>query len=121
QSVDGVITTLDDGSCEQSTPSNDFENGLGNLHLLEFANDFVVNEGQSFSLESMTFSIMVEPGESVDSADLHFYQDSGNGPGAEISSLTGVEPTSVEDTGEAFDFDVKDFTFDLDDPIDFPG
>src|SRR5690625_206960 len=114
-------TTLNDAECGQETVGNNYENGLGNLHLLEFANDFVVNPDESFNLESLIFYVLVEYGETINSVDVTFYEDSGNGPGSETTAFPSFTPSDNESVGDAFGFDVRKITLDFDEPVSFMG
>lgn len=108
--------------CSQSTPSNAFENGHGNLHLLLVANDFSVNPDETFTFEQVTFNILVQPGLTVDGADLYVYMDSGAaGPSVEVYSEFGVVPSSQNVVGTAFGFDVEENVFDFATPTELLG
>src|SRR5690625_1068277 len=114
-------TTLNDAECGQETVGNNYENGLGNLHLLEFANDFVVNPDESFNLESLIFYVLVEYGETINSVDVTFYEDSGNGQGTETTAFPSLSPSDNESVGAAFSFDVRKSTLYFDQPVSFMG
>lgn len=115
------VAFQDDGSCEQETLGNDVEDGLGNLTLLEFANDLALPEDQNFSLESIQFTVLIDGGATIDEVALHFYEDSGDGPGDEIETSLDLEPSNVEDLGEELGFDHLEVTVDLPEAIDFEG
>src|SRR5699024_7213439 len=117
----GYITNGLDEDCNQITPSNGVENGYGNLHLLEFANDIEINAGESFVLDSLDFNYMVEPGSDIISADITFYEDSNGKPGAEISSITELDPSSTTSIGSEFGFDVKNAVFEFEEEVEFEG
>lgn len=110
--------------CGHETLSNDFETRIGSLKNYNIANDFIINESMGiFTLESITFHAFVEPGGDVDSVDYTFYEDSGSGPGNLITSLEGIEPTSVELIGEVTiegtDEEVLKVYYELEEPIIF--
>ncbi|HUH34476.1 MAG TPA: GEVED domain-containing protein [Moheibacter sp.] len=108
------------GDCEMSTPSNGIEDGFGNMHLLILANDFVVEQDVDFSLEKISANFLVQPNQTVQSANITFYEDSGNGPGAAIgSAITGLVPTSQSVIGGDFGFDLRDVQFELPSAVDF--
>ncbi|MAO10399.1 MAG: hypothetical protein CMC07_05825 [Flavobacteriaceae bacterium] len=107
--------------CSQSTPSNAIENGHGNLHLLIVANDFTVEPNETFTVEQLKFTILVTPGLTVEAADLTFYEDSGNGPGAEITSETGIVPSNQAVVGSNFGFDAEENVFDLSTVVELEG
>ena len=107
-------------ACSQATPSNEFENGHGNLHLLIVANDFSVNAGEEFSINQLKFNVIYD-GADIGTADMYIYEDTdGFGPGAEINSVLGVE-TTTENIGALGTFSVDEVTADLDEPIVLPG
>src|SRR5699024_9077008 len=94
-------TNPGDGDCGLVTDAPDeIEDGLANLGLLQVLNDFPVPANQSFSLESVSFNAMIEPDNEINTIHFRFYNDSGDGPGNEISDLE-VEPTSVETLGQS--------------------
>ncbi|SMC88656.1 T9SS-dependent choice-of-anchor J family protein [Moheibacter sediminis] len=108
----GVIEPGND--CEQSTPSNNFENGHGNLHLLTVANDFSVDADQTFTADQLKFNLILPAGQSVTTATLSFYQDTnGSGPGTEIGTRPAIVPTSSTTVGALGAFDVKEVTLDF--------
>lgn len=108
--------------CNQITPAPPFiEEGYSNLGAVQMANDLVVPINQSFSMESLSFNTMIEPGNPVQSVDLYYYTDSGDGPGTLMGSSLNVVPSSVVDLGPVNGFDHLTVTVDFDTPIDFPG
>src|SRR5690606_21941502 len=107
--------------CSQSTPSNDFENGHGNLHLLRVANDFVVEENTMFTVDQFKFNVILPAGATVDALDFYFFEDSGAGPGTEVQSEMLVVPTSVEMVGTLSSFEVSTVTVDLPTAYTFNG
>ncbi len=107
--------------CSQSTPSNDFENGHGNLHLLKVANDFVVEENTMFTVDQFKFNVILPAGATVDALDFYFYEDTGAGPGAELHNDILVVPTSVEMVGTLSSFEVSTVTVDLPTAYTFNG
>ncbi len=108
--------------CDFDIPSNDFENGWGpaNDPASIWADDFVVNMGESFTVTQVGFNVLTEPGVEVDEADVFFYSDSGMGPGDEVASFTQQEITSQEVIGENFGFDVRRVVIDIT-PTEFVG
>ena len=107
--------------CSQDTPSNDFENGHGNLHLLRVANDFVVEENTMFTVDQFKFNVILPAGATVDALDFYFFEDSGAGPGTEVQSEMLVVPTSVEMVGTLSSFEVYTVTVDLPTAYTFNG
>ena len=111
--------------CSQGTVSNNVENGWGNMHLLILANDFIVTEDETFTLEEMAVNFLLNPGFNIASANIFFYEDTGgNGPGAAISgtSSIGAVPNSQNIIGaHPAGFDLVKGVWTLDTPITFEG
>jgi len=101
--------------CSQSTPSNNFENGHGNLHLLQVANDFTVGADESFTVENLTMNIIVTAGATIDAADIYFYKDTdGAGPGEQQGdAVEFVIPTTADMIGSLGNYDVYQASFDI--------
>ncbi len=85
------------------------------------ANDLVVPANKDFSLEKISFNTMVEMGKPVNSVDLYFYKDSGNGPGKLISSQLGVVPSSTKNLGVFNNFDRLTVSLTFPNPVLFQG
>lgn len=102
--------------CGHETPSNNIENGYGNIARLQYANDFVVEAGENFYVSDVHFNVLFGMNSTVYEADITFYADSGNGPGEIIASFSGMEPslheTLVPGYGGAYDLVDVGFTFD---------
>ncbi|MDX9704906.1 MAG: GEVED domain-containing protein [Weeksellaceae bacterium] len=103
----------EEDTCTKSTPNLDFNTGLGPVDQYIFANDFVVPAGEAFTVEQVKMVFWIEPGASINSADIYFYQDSGEGPGEEIANQSGVTPSSVKNIGGNFGFIAYECTFDV--------
>jgi hypothetical protein len=108
--------------CDYDGPSNNFENGFGpaNDPSVIWADDFVVNIDEVFTVTQVGINVLTEPGVEVDEADIFFYEDSGVGPGSEVASFLQWEVATQEIVGTAFGFDVRRVVFDID-PTDFVG
>ncbi|WP_417619256.1 GEVED domain-containing protein [Oceanihabitans sediminis] len=125
----GIISMLTwTSSFAQSTPCSqetlagaEVENGFGSLHSLIFANDLVVDANSTYTLNTVQFNVLVEPGVPIDGVKLHFYKDSdsGTGPGVELSSTTMQVPTSSTYLSNAFGFDLMEVSLDLASPFTF--
>src|SRR5699024_8799998 len=113
----------DGGDCGLVTDwPDEIDDGWGNLHMLEVANDFVVPANNDFSMTAFSFNALIEPGMDINSVDLHFYEDTGNGPGDEVAdAMTGLAPSSIDDLGDAQGYDRVTVHLDFDDPVDFEG
>src|SRR5690554_6681012 len=113
------------GPCSQGTASNNIEYGWGNVSLLIYANDFVVAEGEEFTLEEMEVNFLLNPGVDIVSADIYFYEDTGgDGPGAGIAgtSTLGAVPVSQAVIGNhPAGFDQVLGVWTLGTPITFEG
>jgi len=108
-------------ACSQSTPSNNFENGHGNLHLLVVANDFSVDADRLFTAEQLKFNVILPAGGTVDAVDVYFYEDTnGSGPGTQTDYQEFLIPSDVTFLGNLSSFDVSQVTVDLT-PTEFEG
>ena len=108
--------------CFQTTPSNGFEDGLGNLADLEFANDFTVETNQTFTVNRFRFNVILNAGQDIDAVDLRFYEDTnGSGPGDFIEEKLGLVPVSSEIIGAVGTFDVRRVTVVLSEPAILTG
>ncbi|WP_310992626.1 T9SS type A sorting domain-containing protein [Aequorivita marina] len=108
--------------CEQDVPSNNYENGWGptNNPDIIWADDFEVAADETFTVTQIGFNYLTEPGVSLDDSDIIFYEDTGDGPGAEIAYLSTIDVVSDDIVGTAFGFDARRIVFDID-PMDFSG
>ncbi|MFA5619476.1 MAG: GEVED domain-containing protein [Weeksellaceae bacterium] len=111
-SNEATFTTVMPG-CGHETPSNNLEDAHGNLHLLEIANDFVVNVNQRFLVDVAEINLVIPTGVPVDAADFRFYADTGNGPGEEVVSNLAVAPTSVTVIMNTGGFTLAKYLFNL--------
>lgn len=74
-------------ACNQITSAPPvIEDGYSNLGEVQMANDLMVPANKSFTMESLSFNSMVEPGIPVQSVDVYYNNDTGNGPGTFIGS-----------------------------------
>lgn len=128
QDGDSTAETINYGNISSSLFDCDyeilgtFENGYGpttNPGVI-WADDFVVNAGESFTLTQISLNVLTEPGVEVEEADFFYYDDTGNGPGSLIGEEIQVEITSQEVVGSAFGFDVRQVIFDMQ-PFVFEG
>lgn len=118
----GSITILEGDGCSQELPSPEiFFDGFGNLHVVEMANDLIINANENFTLNQVKLNILVDAGISVDGVEFNFYTDSGSGPGTEIGSTNMVAPTTIENIGDIFGLDRLRITVDLESPFLFSG
>jgi len=117
-STTDTFTTVEPGcGWETPSPASGLEDGHGNLHILEVANDFVVNVGERFYVNEFSFNVLLQPGTTVDGADINFYKDSGNGPGELEDSEIFAIPSNIEYLGNEFGFDWSRVTFNLSDIV----
>jgi hypothetical protein len=98
-------------SCEQSTPSNAFENGHGFIHTATIAHDFHVAEGTEFTVQ--TFALNVMNTSATTDVSLTFYKSEGGQPGEFIQEFANIVPTSQTTVGTAFGFNVVNTVVDL--------
>src|SRR5690606_5262389 len=92
-------------ACETNYPSNNQEDGLGVLSTLIIANDFDVEEGADFTIETFTPVIIAAPGTVIAQANIAFREDASGTPGAIIQSYDALPSTSQTVTGNNFGFD----------------
>lgn len=112
----------DTEECSQELAGpEEVEDGYGNLHLLQVANDLIIDANGTFELQAVDFNALIEPGLDIDGVQLYFYDDSGDGPGNLLGSTEMITPTDIEDLGEAFDFDRVKVSIDLEEPFLFNG
>lgn len=108
--------------CNQVTPATpEIEEGYANLGEVQVANDLVVPANRSFSVESLSFNTMVEAGIPVQSVDIYYYSDSGNGPGTLIGSNLAIVPSSVQNLGVVNGHDHLTVSVNFNTPIDLVG
>lgn len=100
-------------SCEQSTPSNNFENGFGNLITAEIGNDFQIEANTSFNLQKIKVNLMTSTG--ATSGTIKIYENNDGIPGNEVYSFTATPER--QNVGTAFGFDVSSYTFTLPEPL----
>src|SRR5699024_3382761 len=68
--------------CSQEIASpEELEDGYGNLHMLQVANDLIIDANGTFELQSIEFNVLAEPNTDIEGVQLFFYNDSGDGPG----------------------------------------
>lgn len=102
-------------ACDQDNPENNFENGFttSSNQLQRIATDINVPADTDFTLEKMTFHIWTTPGETVDAAEITFYDNASSLPGAVRNTMSGVVPTSQTVIGNNFGFDISEVVFDI--------
>lgn len=84
------------GSCMPSTPSNNYENGNGNLNELYIANDFTINAYINLNISQIKLNIIEMGG--VENFDIVFYDSNDYGlPNEVIASFTGLTASSTTD------------------------
>lgn len=109
-------------ACNQITSAPPvIEDGYSNLGEVQMANDLMVPANKSFTMESLSFNSMVEPGIPVKSVDVYYYNDTGNGPGTLIGSELGITPSNIENHGIVNNHDHLTVTVDFDSPFEFQG
>jgi len=103
------------GPCDQSNPSNGFENGKSNTAALAriVAHDLTVGDGEDFTLETVSFNEFIGPATTVASVDVYVYENTGGQPGTLITSELGLVPASQTVVGGNFGFDVREVILNL--------
>lgn len=108
--------------CNQITPAPpEIEDGYSNLGEVQMANDLVVAANQNFSMESLSFNSMIQAATEVESVDVYYYTDSGDGPGTLLGSQLGIAPANIENHGIVNGFDHVTISVDFDTPVAFAG
>lgn len=106
-------------SCSQEEESNNFENGFGNTNNgVTVADDIVVADGEMFTLEDITFSMINDGG--YNDVTVQVYEDNGGLPGTLVSSEV-VVPDSQDQIGIAFGREVREVVVELDDEVVLEG
>lgn len=92
--------------CSQSQPSLDFSGGASIIDGAEnggqtVANDFILAEDtQLFVSDGMSLSLLTSEGDTFESIDVAFFEDSEGVPGAQVGSTLNITPTSQDITFE---------------------
>ncbi|MCZ6593331.1 MAG: hypothetical protein O6943_00270, partial [Bacteroidetes bacterium] len=112
------------GPCDQMTvtPGGGVENGRGcsSNNSWVASNDFIVPTGQDAELTSLIPQILVNPGQTILTADVTLYDDVAGLPGAVLDAQVGIVPTSQPMIGSAFGLDLLAVTLDVT-PLSMPG
>lgn len=115
---EGVFTIVGECSelevpqpCEQSTPSNNLENGIGNTKTFTYANDFKVTPETQMDVTTVSFNL-VSQSSGITGATIKFYEDNNGIPGQEIYTFTGA-PTATQSLGTNFGFNFSKYTIEL--------
>ncbi|QAA80394.1 T9SS type A sorting domain-containing protein [Aequorivita sp. H23M31] len=102
-------------ACSQNNPANGFENGFTtskNQSQL-MATDINVPADTDFTMNKITVEIWSNPGTTVTSADITFYDNAGGTPGATRGTQLAVAPTSSTVVGSNFGFDISEVVFNI--------
>ncbi|MCH9660043.1 MAG: hypothetical protein K0U54_03940, partial [Bacteroidetes bacterium] len=119
---DGVYTFVVDCTpmgggvaCDESNPSNAFENGRGCSvnNNWTAANDFTLLAGSDGMLTSIVPNIFMSVGATATTVDVTIYDDAGGLPGTMIDQQLAVVPTSQVVVGSNFGLDISAVTMDL--------
>lgn len=109
-----TFTTIEP-ECGMETPRPaEFDDAHGNLHILEIANDFIVNTGETMSVTEFSFNVLLPPGSDLHQAEIRVYTDSGSGPGTQIYERTGAVP-QMEFLEDVFGFNLYTASFQFSD------
>lgn len=106
--------TTTEPACGFDTPSNGFENGFGYVEANERANDFVVPVNTRWHATQIKVNMFIvgSPND-IQGADISFYADSGNGPGAYLGGEVFASASSAELVGNNFGIDIYELTYDV--------
>ncbi len=116
---DSTITVASGGgaACNQDNPSNAFENAFttstNQAQIME--TDITVDADTDFNLETITVNLMVNPGETIASADITLYNDDAGlpDPASIVDAQVAVVPSSQSIIGTVFALDVIETIFDI--------
>ena len=102
-------------ACSQNNPENNFENAFGTSQndLQVMATDINVPADKNFMLSTITVDMWGNPGTTITSADIVFYENAGGLPGAVRTTHTAVVPTSQTYIGTNFGFDISEVVFEI--------
>lgn len=117
ESAESTVATFTttEPACGFESLSNGFEDGFGFMEALERANDFVVPVNTRWHVNQVKVNMFVVGAASdIEAADITFYEDSGNGPGAYLGGEVFASPASVDYAGSNFGIDIYTLTFDVD-------
>lgn len=109
QTEDYTINVHSSSSVCDETYSGSFQNGIGNVQTLLFADDFEVAADTQMSVNQVTLRIFAD----ISTADLYFYENNNGIPGATVDSFPNLAPTSQEFVSEEFGFNTYELVFDL--------
>ena len=117
-SNEGVFTIVGECSeldlpqvCEQSTPSNNLENGVGNTKSFKYANDFSIAGQTQMDVTTLSFDL-VSQASGITGATIEIHEDNNGTPGSVIFTHTGA-PTATESLGTNFGFNFSKYTYEL--------
>lgn len=101
--------------CTQEIPTNGFELGFETSKNTSqiMATDITVPADTDFTMNTITVNIYSNPGESLNSADITFYENSGTRPGSIRSSQVNVIPMSQTLIGTSNTYDVSEVVFNI--------
>lgn len=94
--------------------------GPTDLPDLIWVDDLVIEAGESMNLTEIAIQTLGNPGVDFEEGHIFIYEDSGNGPGAELAVLEYVEVASQDVLGNLSGFDVKNVVFEID-PVYLAG
>lgn len=77
------------------------------------ATDITVPVSSDFTLERINVDIWMQPGASLQNADIIFYEDDAGKPGEIINTLNSVVPNSQNVVTSKFGFDISKVVFDI--------
>jgi len=120
---EGICENLDGNICGEVNPANNFQEAFGTSKNLDqvIATDITVPVGKDFNLERITVLMWMAPYDYLTSADITFYDNDGDLPGAVRQTLPAVVPVSrtlIEDN--IYEFYVWEIVFEID-PVLLPG
>jgi len=108
--------------CGENNDSNAFENGKSCTHNFNriVANDFIVNGGETLTLETILVNVFIgATGSGVNASmmDIYYYSDNNGEPGSVIGGEFGSFISSQSVIGSNFGFDVWEIELDVTDRV----
>jgi len=113
QQIDPI--TPEYNPCSFENPSNAYENGLWSstegTRLV--ANDLVIPMNEVFALNQIKVNFFTDVGETINYANISYYEDTNGLPGTVIGSESNIEPVDAVAAGTIFGLKLWIITFDV--------
>ncbi|QTV05268.1 T9SS-dependent choice-of-anchor J family protein [Faecalibacter bovis] len=111
QIIEGTLPPLPE-VCGINNVSNNLENGIGNLTMFAYANDFRVNAYSTIDVSQISFNLITAT-EGISTATYSIIEDvNGTPSGDVVYTFTGA-PSVTESLGTNFGYSFSKYTYDL--------